>query len=184
MRYRFWPCIFFILFTLTVSFSASADDGYRLWQRYEFIKNSQKHQQYQENLSGIFIEGNSPTLTVARQELEMALTGLLGKPIKSNTVFNKGSLVLGTPQNSPLVKSLALNAKLAALGPEGFLIESTTIKGKKATLIVANSDVGVLYGTFHFLKLLQTNQDITQLSFSSAPKIQHRILNHWDSTLR
>ncbi len=39
----------------------------------------------------------------------------------------------------------------------------------------------MLYGTFHFLRLLQTQQPITNLSIASAPKINIRLLNHWDN---
>ena len=45
----------------------------------------------------------------------------------------------------------------------------------------ANTDVGVLYGAFHFLRLLQTNQRIDALAITERPRIQHRILNHWDN---
>src|SRR5699024_2777550 len=44
-----------------------------------------------------------------------------------------------------------------------------------------NKDIGVLYGTFHFLKLLQTHQPIQNLSIKSSPKVQLRVLNHWDN---
>jgi alpha-glucuronidase len=48
-------------------------------------------------------------------------------------------------------------------------------------VIAANTDIGVLYGAFHFLRLLQTNQRIDTLGISDRPRIQHRILNHWDN---
>ena len=48
-------------------------------------------------------------------------------------------------------------------------------------MIAGNEDVGVLYGAFHFLRLLQTRASIDNLNLSSAPKVQHRVLNHWDN---
>jgi len=39
----------------------------------------------------------------------------------------------------------------------------------------------VLYGAFHFLRLLQTYQRIDALAITERPHIQHRILNHWDN---
>ncbi|MBN2089083.1 hypothetical protein JW964_05705 [candidate division KSB1 bacterium] len=41
--------------------------------------------------------------------------------------------------------------------------------------------MGVLYGVFHFLRLLQTQKNITNLAITSSPKIRHRVLNHWDN---
>src|SRR4029078_2121892 len=55
---------------------------------------------------------------------------------------------------------------------------------KKIIVITGNSDVGALYGVFHFLRLLQTQQNIDHLSIFSTPKIQLRILNHWDNLNR
>jgi alpha-glucuronidase len=41
--------------------------------------------------------------------------------------------------------------------------------------------VGVLYGAFHLLRLLQTQRPIDRLALVSAPRLQHRVLNHWDN---
>ena len=42
-------------------------------------------------------------------------------------------------------------------------------------------EAGVIYGTFQFLRLLQTRQPIEHLALHSSPRVQHRILNHWDN---
>lgn len=39
----------------------------------------------------------------------------------------------------------------------------------------------MLYGAFHFLRLLQTGQSIERLSLESSPRARVRILNHWDN---
>ena len=61
------------------------------------------------------------------------------------------------------------------------MIRSVTVNGHAATVIAANSDVGVLYGAFHFLRLLQTRQDLQSLDIVSQPRTQIRVLNHWDN---
>src|SRR5207253_4161009 len=55
---------------------------------------------------------------------------------------------------------------------------------KNIIAIAANTDVGVLYGVFHFLRMLQTQQNIQQLAIVAAPKIKYRLLNHWDNLNR
>ena len=67
------------------------------------------------------------------------------------------------------------------LGREGYLIRSVVVDGHAATAIVANQDVGVLYGAFHFLRLLQTRQSSAALDVREAPRVQLRVLNHWDN---
>jgi alpha-glucuronidase len=48
-------------------------------------------------------------------------------------------------------------------------------------VIAANSDVGVLYGAFAFLRLIQTRQPIAALNITSVPKTKTRIIDHWDN---
>lgn len=48
-------------------------------------------------------------------------------------------------------------------------------------MIAANSDVGVLYGVFAYLRLVQTGQGVDKLDVLSTPKVNHRLLNHWDN---
>ncbi|WP_162053477.1 alpha-glucuronidase family glycosyl hydrolase [Pontibacter pamirensis] len=171
-----------LLLLLFVTDSLHADDGYRLWQRYDKIENAAKLNGYQQALTEIVLEGNSPTLLVAQKELKNGLSGLLGKEVPiSQRPTQAGALVAGTPANSPLIKSLQLENRLKPLGQDGYLLLTTNINGKKSTAIAANTDVGVLYGAFHLLRLLQMQQDVSNLSVASAPKIRHRVLNHWDN---
>ena len=83
------------------------------------------------------------------------------------------------PRSSPLIAHLGLKPQSAAR--EGYVIRSVVIDGHHATVIAANDDIGVLYGAFHFLRLLQTHQALEQLNVSSSPQIQLRLLNHWDN---
>ncbi|WP_460880790.1 alpha-glucuronidase family glycosyl hydrolase [Pontibacter rugosus] len=133
-------------------------------------------------MNELIVQGNSPTLTVAHQELQTALSGLLGQTVPSSQQVTKQNvLVAGTPASSALVKNLGLTDRLKAVGNEGYLLQTSTKNGKNYTVIAANTDIGVLYGSYHFLRLLQTQQDISNLSIASAPKIKHRVLNHWDN---
>jgi alpha-glucuronidase len=47
--------LFFILLYLT----AKAEDGYRLWLRYDTIEDPQRLQQYRKMVSGIYFNGTS-----------------------------------------------------------------------------------------------------------------------------
>ena len=70
------------------------------------------------------------------------------------------------------------------MGDEGFVIILKHSTKNIITIITANTDIGSLYGVFHFLRLLQTHQNIHQLSYCQFPKIQIRILDHWDNLNR
>src|SRR5262249_27123827 len=91
------------------------------------------------------------------------------------------SLILGTPNGSRLIASLPLGDALRTAANEGFVIRTMTVNGRRATVIAANRYLGVLYGAFHLLRLVQTNTSLAALSVASAPRIQLRMLDHWDN---
>jgi alpha-glucuronidase len=175
---------FLITFILLNISSLNADDGYKLWLRYNLVKDSSKLDQYRQLIKGWIIEGESSTIKAAKEELEMGLRGLMSSiaflPNPKGEIIN-GILIAAIYKSSSLLKKLGLKNKLKNISSEGYLILSEKIDGKRVTIITANEDIGVLYGVFHFLRLLQTNSDISNLNIESSPKIKLRLLNHWDN---
>lgn len=162
-----------------------ADDGYRLWLRYDRITDTQILEHYNKSITGWKIEGDSPVLSAAAKELQLGLNGLLGINVTTVSSVKKNGIILaGTPQGSPVISSLKLEDKLKRIGNEGYIIVSARYKHKKIIVIAANKDAGVLYGTFHFLRLMQTHKSLSDLSIESSPKTKIRILNHWDNLNR
>jgi alpha-glucuronidase len=79
------------------------------------------------------------------------------------------------------VRSLAFGSRLAAVGNEGYLVEAATLEGRSVIVIAANTDLGVLYGSFALLRHLQMHRPVARLALRGAPKIERRLLNHWDN---
>jgi len=171
--------IYFILSATIVN----AEDGYRLWLRYDKIDNPALLQQYRDNIAGIQFSSPTPTLKVAKEELLNGLQGLIDRKLKEQKTVAEKFLVVGTPSTSTIIQSILSSGNLN-LGSEGFIISAQKLNQKNTIVIAANSDLGILYGVFHFLRLLQTHQDIRKLSVVSIPRIQNRILNHWDNLNR
>lgn len=171
----------FFLISLCVK-RLGAEDGYRLWLRYDKIKNQQVLQQYDKAISSISVAGNSETLDIAKKELKEGLEGLLGKKIVS-TNDNADIVIMVTASGTQLPQGTTAN-DVNKLGIEGFLVRTFTLNQKQKVLITGNSEVAILYGVFHFLRILQTNQDIAKLNTTSTPRIQQRVLNHWDNLNR
>ena len=171
-----------LLLAALLTTPAAAEDGYELWLRYRPVSDAALRESYRTAVTGFLVEGTSPTLRVAADELGRGLSGLLGAPVPGvSGPVRDGLLLAGTPAGSPLVASLDLAADLARAGEEGFVLRAMPVGGRRAIVIAANGDVGVLYGAFHFLRLLQTQQPLTGLAVVSAPRLGHRVLNHWDN---
>ena len=158
------------------------EDGYELWLRYAPVDDADILAAYRAALTQVVLEPSSPTLLAAHEELRLALPKLLGQPVPMTDRINRpGALVAGTPQGSDLIARLSLADELAQVGDEGYAIKSTQASDQQAIVISANTDIGVLYGVFRFLRLLQTRQPLRDLRIVSAPKITYRMLNHWDN---
>ena len=160
---------------------ARAETGYDLWLRYTPLPAPQRAA-VQPLLAAILVEGQSKTAQAAAAELRRGLHGLLGaEPRASDKLDADGTVVVGTPKSSPLVATLHLGDALSSLGEEGFLIRSTKVGPRRVTVIASVGEAGALYGTFHFLRLLQTGAPIDHLDVKERPRFARRVLNHWDN---
>lgn len=174
--------LFCLVFGFTI-FIAHADDGYRLWLRYDKIDNNNLLQQYRQQISSITIAGYSATMLAAKEEMQNGLQGLLDKKIPVLNNPAAATVLAGTGDN-PVIHSAMNAAAFTKISREGFLIKATNIDGKNIIVITGNTDIAVLYGCFHFLRLLQTHESLERLDISSTPSIQLRMLDHWDNLNR
>lgn len=95
----------------------------------------------------------SPTLAVAREELAALWKG--------------GEVDL----------QLCADETHRRLGKEGYTIR--TSEGK--TVLEAATEQGLLYATYHLLRLQAEGADCTRLDIQEKPAFDIRVLNHWDN---
>jgi alpha-glucuronidase len=112
---------------------------------------------------------DTPTIRIAEAELIGGARGLTSSALVRQPRIDRDSAVLLT-ETGP-----------QTLGPEGYLIRSEIIGGRRAIRISANSDIGLLYGVFRLLRQVQTGGRLDHLDISSRPKLALRLLDHWDN---
>jgi alpha-glucuronidase len=171
---KYWFVLFVFFCGITC---AKADDGYRLWLRYEKLPSADT---YRQSIRSIAVQGKSATFDVIRRELSSGCAGLLGSPLVVGD-RDEASVVVGLPQTSSLIGKLRWEAELKSLGPEGYRIRTVRDGNRNVIAIASSTDIGALYGTFHFLRLLQTEQPLGRLQLDQSPRLNFRILNHWDN---
>ncbi|HEY4329167.1 MAG TPA: alpha-glucuronidase family glycosyl hydrolase [Phycisphaerae bacterium] len=167
------------------------EDGSKLWLRFAPPPNAGA---YGPLVRQISVEGDSPTLKIIATELSEAIAGMIGtRPLPQapdlrelpNRVSQQGNtdgiVVVGTPKSSQTVAALKVDAELQKLGADGYIIRTVAINNHPATLIASVSELGALYGTYHFLRLMQCGQPIAQLDISEHPKMMIRMADHWDN---
>lgn len=158
------------------------EDGYELWLRYRRVDNPDRLARYRQALHEVAILGAGETTYLIRQEFQRALPVLLDKQIAfTEQKPAANALVVGTVDQLEMVGLPISSGQRQKLGQEGYFIRSELTGGRRWTVIGGNADTAVLTAIFHFLRLLQTHQDIAHLDICSRPAIQHRILAHWDN---
>jgi alpha-glucuronidase len=128
--------IAFFLFALILFSNLNANDGHQLWLQNKATAKV-----------NVKCAANSPTLSIAKQELEQGWQGKDGATIKLSVVKNN------------------------AIKNDGFKLSSEEIQ--------ANTELGILYGVFEFLRRQQTGEQIKDEICN--PSYERRILNHWDN---
>ncbi len=166
---------------LFIGATARGEDGYRLWLRYDQLPQ-EMIRIYRSRATSVVVPGNSPTLEAMRTELINGLSGLLGQGISAaNEPVGDGAVIVGTPKTSPLIARLKWERQLLSLGEDGFRIRSVKLGSRSVTVIASNSELGALYGAFYFLRLMQTLEPISSLDVTQKPRVQLRMLDHWDN---
>lgn len=167
MSSRLRRCFQIVLLGIVSCSAAWAEDGYRLWLRYDRITDEALRAEYAGALAHIVLAtptgADSPAIAAARDELTTGLAGLLGI--------------------EPAI-TVERSAPNAACGDEGYAIAMEAHSNISTVVIAANRDCGVLYGVFALLRHLQTAGPVNTLARTEAPKIQRRILDHWDNLNR
>ncbi|MFD0782744.1 alpha-glucuronidase family glycosyl hydrolase [Micromonospora azadirachtae] len=191
--------------------ATSLDDNYsgsQMWLHYVPVSNPGLLRQYRRVASTVIVEnvdenkvyrhtadlsmepGSTEklvesSLEAARDELERGLGTLLDQPVTvratSGGDIPDGSVIVGTPDSSPAVAQFVPAGDLASVGDEGYVVRSVSKGRSNVTVIAGNTELGALYGTFAFLRLIQTQRPVQNLNISESPKIKRRVLNNWDT---
>ncbi len=77
----------------------------------------------------------------------------------------------------PVVLQVRTDKVTRSLGRDGYLLFSD----EKGVNVVSCGEQGILYGTYHLLRLQETGADCSVLYVKEKPVYSYRLLNHWDN---
>src|SRR5690606_33563072 len=147
--------VLIFLFFIGYSAVALSQNGYGLWLDYKKVSDASLLGDYQNQIQSVYFPGESSTLDVARAELKLGLNALLGTTMEfSSSASNNTQLIVAKFEQ--LDQKLQKNLKKVKIPEDGYYIGH--VAGN--TVITAKEDVGLLYGVFNFLRMLQTQQPI------------------------
>ena len=169
-------CFFFLVFNAVMAMS----NGYGLWLDYKKIDDEKLLRRYMDQIQSVNVEMGSETLKLVKQELQTGLDKLFGTPTTFKDFDGSGNMLI-ISKHGNLPEMFKKETQTENLKRGGYVIKSISLQGKMYTVITAEEDMGLLYGTFNFLRLLQTQRDIAILDVKESPKVDIRMLNHWDN---
>ena len=170
--------LFLAFSMIMIVMQSYAQNDYDLWLQYREITDPERSA-YTSAIKGIEVFGESETLEISKAEIEHAWKSFFDLELKE--LSNGNRVLLGSWSNLPTSIAQKLKKKVNDLNSEGYLIQAIEQDGEKLTIITGKTNIAVLYGSFRFLKEIKLHQDISSISVSSNPKLQKRILNHWDN---
>lgn len=174
-----FSCLFILIFSFQ---NMLADDGYRLWLRYDEIDDRSVRETYRDAFQQVYIDGEGPVLNTAGTELSNGLSGLLGQSVPLlGRPGNSPGVVAGVLGRSDLIDGWVAPADAEKIKEEGYYIFKQSHNGQEMIAIAAKDEKGVLYGSFHLLRLLQMHASLDGLAVIENPQIKLRVLNHWDN---
>ncbi|MBF6598708.1 MAG: alpha-glucuronidase [Fermentimonas sp.] len=163
--------VYILIFCFSFSLLLKAEDGSKLWLRYKSVNLSET-----PSFSGL--KGDIELKAI--KEFQLAWEEMTGSSLPIHSRLNNNTLLIGTVKDLE-IRRLNLNKELKELGSEGYIIR-TIERGKNSITVVASEgEKGLLYGTFHLLRLIQTGQVLSSIEISEKPLYNVRILNHWDN---
>lgn len=167
MKYIYTALILFF------SIYINAEDGSKLWLRFQG-----------QNVPEIAINNiNGDKNALAIKEFQTALNEIFDTHIPISKDLTNNSVIIAK-KGDKLINDFSLSKDINALSSEGYIIKSINRKGNDYTVLAAQTDEGLLYGIYHLLRLIQTEEFSNYIDIIENPSYQLRLLNHWDNLNR
>ncbi|ACV11054.1 Alpha-glucuronidase [Halorhabdus utahensis DSM 12940] len=156
------------------------------WLRYDRVSEDQRAS-YRRRLKHAYVAEESPECTAVRDELREAIPGLLDEDVhlwqhRPETV--DGFLAIGTPGDMEVIAESIPDGAVDDLDDDGYLIRSVEYEGQDCLVVTSGADQGLVYGTFHLLRLLNMGEAIDEIDVREEPAYANRVINHWDCPFR
>lgn len=151
--------------------------GYQAWLGYRPMAPGERAEEYKA-YNRIAVREDDEVIQTAVSELSRGLEGVLGvKP--AQTRHEQRAIVLGTIEGHSHVGFVFAEHSFEEMGQEGYFIYSD--QKNHCIVVGAATPCGVLYGTFHLLRLLSAGASVEHLALSEAPANKLRMINQWDN---
>jgi len=157
------------------------------WLRYPRVDDADRRESYATRCLHVYAGETSPQHRAVRDELREGLEGLLGRephlwqhPPRSVDGF----LVVGQPDLLEVVADSVDVEMVRSLDDDGYHLRSTTWGRRRDYGRHGADRPGLVYRTFHLLRLMAAGEPIDDLDLVEEPRNAERLINQWDEPFR
>jgi alpha-glucuronidase len=166
---------------VTEQYKRNHKESYSAWLQYNKIDDAALLEEYQKWAANIESLADSLVVKTAQNELSAALSSMLGiQPEISSGITSENRIVLATKKEFSLLED-KLEVDFGQINDDGYIIKSVTSNDSSTIFLLGRRDVGVLYATFHLVRLMQNREKLNAVNIVESPKNQLRMLNQWDN---
>jgi alpha-glucuronidase len=157
---------------------------YDCWLGYPQLASDALTADERDLLSRIALDGVSPVLRTAAEELTRGLAGLTGtEPLSVAVQTNQPHVLIAAPGSAEARAAWAAVDRDGAQATDGEdeVIVLAEVAGPRRLVVTGDTDAAVLHGVFTLLRRLQTGGGIENLQHLEATANKLRLVNHWDN---
>jgi alpha-glucuronidase len=151
-----------------------AETGREAWLRYAPLSDAAKAK-YASLPACVVVEGDSPILANAAQELIRGIRGMFGRTLRIEKAWPKEPAIILQPAG--ILKLMNSQFPDLDIRKDGFSIG----KAGPHIIIFSKDDRGVLYGVFNFLSKIAREESIEKLDERHEPYLPVRWVDQWDN---
>jgi len=166
------------------------NSDYKCWLKYYEIEDEYLGR-YKKWLENIIVPKNKGGTDSAEEEIVKSIiaelkTGfykLIGEKVvpHSGDPACSGFILADILDSRDLIREGLTVQEREEINRDGFLIKHYDSGPKEGLVITAKTYRGLLYGVFHFFRLLQEKRELRKLNLLENPDNKLRIINHWDN---
>jgi len=156
--------IIFLAIVLWYGVNLWAEDGSRLWLRYEPLPDSLA-KSYADKIQKIYFP-DSETGRIIDSEFRDAFQAM-----------TTNELSVAKKEREEKSICFVVDKKMK----DNYQIQNKMLSKESYISVTATDETGLLYGMYHLLRLMQMHEDISHLDIHEKPSYERRALNHWDN---
>ena len=172
--------VFALVLVLTLPFELRAETGYDAWLRYAALDDVAA-QRYRAIIPSVVASiGDQVPVQSAQHELIRGLRTMLGRSLRPESGLPvENAIVVGTLDE---LRRRAPQLRVSAnLVNDGYWLKTFQVNGTAYTVVTAQNDRGVVYGSFGLLRKISLGEPLADLDERQSPNSTIRWVNEWDN---